>query len=780
MASLVPFASFIALRLSNVRISSEPNRHSSIHPIPSTSDSSVEIQLQHAQIGKRAYLVPPSSSVPFHTSPVDLIANKIQSHLRLHASDGSTSRISTKLTREESDSEVSSLGDSDRHPDSDDESNISDRSIISSRSLTTSEHTTRSFSDDSHSTDSLPSESLPRPRSHQTDLFYEDREIPQPFNVNQHSPTEPESLKSTPSTPTPPELSRPDSTDISVQKLPYLNLQANNTTQETIGSHVRSVNLASLHNDPSKQSAEELFESEGESFSPHNTDHALLISEEPFSNSPRVQVQVLRPMQVRRMPFIFHVLMITCISMIGFGSYAAYDAIAAVQEPLMKDLGLTLPQFGYLYSVYALPNILLVIFGGTLVDKLGAHTVGIATTASVALGALLVAMAPSLGLFGNRGRFAIMLIGRFIFGVGAESSYVVQNSMCVKWFFGDYLATAMSITAAGTRLGSICSFVFAPKLAAQKNYILALWAAVGACVLSVFAVFGYMALRSWAKKSLLADKFDANSLEIDAIPPGLTPRTSPRNMGVEMGTLDDQGDEEDVPLESEDPENGYRSESPPAVRRTLLGVLAAELKQTLQQIRGFSLLFWGCAILLLFTYGITLAFRAVASDAMVDRFFTKTPGSANFAMAIIDITGLISAPLAGWIIDYTLKIGWMTLFGNSLSAVAFVLLLLPFSPYFAMVVLGLSSTVVLAGLYPSIPLITSPELEGLAFGVTSSVINLGNLLINFVAGHALTAGWLYMCLLFIALSLVSVGITLWWIIRDAKSGSPVLNRSTPS
>ena len=477
--------------------------------------------------------------------------------------------------------------------------------------------------------------------------------------------------------------------------------------------------------------------------------------------------------------------MITCISMIGFGSYAAYDAVAAVQEPLMKDLQLSLPQFGFLYSVYALPNIILVIFGGTLVDKLGAHTVGIATTVSIAVGAILVALAPSLGLLGNGGRFAIMLLGRFIFGVGAESSYVVQNSMCVKWFFGDHLATAMSLTAAGTRLGSICSFVFAPKLAAQKNYVLALWAAVGACAVSVLAVFGYMALRTWAKKSLLANTFDAHSLEMDHTMYDTTATSHlRRRLDIELDVLDSEAsqpiplnaDQEEEELDGDDAnEEGMSHMAATQGSRSLFGAF----KLMLKQICGFSTLFWGCAVLLLFTYGITLGFRAVASDSMAERY-SMSPAKVNLAMATIDIIGLIAAPVTGWIIDRTLKMGWTTLFGNILSAVAFLLLVPLISPFLSMVTLGLSSSIVIAALYPSIPLITSPDLEGLAFGVTSSVVNLGNLLINFLAGQALNAGWLYMCLLFIALSLISVAITLWWIIRDARSGNPVLNRGKSS
>jgi MFS family permease len=50
--------------------------------------------------------------------------------------------------------------------------------------------------------------------------------------------------------------------------------------------------------------------------------------------------------------------------------------------------------------------------------------------------------------------FYTMLIGRFVFGIGAESSYVAQDSVIASWFNGQELGLAMGIAASAAGLVS--------------------------------------------------------------------------------------------------------------------------------------------------------------------------------------------------------------------------------------------------------------------------------------------------------------------------------------
>jgi MFS family permease len=500
------------------------------------------------------------------------------------------------------------------------------------------------------------------------------------------------------------------------------------------------------------------------SFLDRNRDTEHLITRDEIE-SPRAHddIQLLRLIHIRSLPYWFHILMITFISLIGLGSYAAYDAVSAVQEELMKDLSLTPSQFGLLYSAYALPNVVLVIFGGTLVTRWGSHVVGLITTGLIAVGAIMVAWAPTMSLLSLKGRFTVMLIGRFIFGVGAESSYVVQNSMCVEWFFGDFLATAMAISAIGTRLGSIGSYALAPKIAVSSSsspqgYTRALWVAAMTCVVSFLAVVGYTILRRYARSSLSSPRPSTSDVTYIELSEHLSNRT-----GMEDPQREDN-------LEYPDRPDSLPQAKPSTMRR-----LWNELKEVLIHIKNFSSLFWGCAVLGAFTYGIVLGFRAVVAEDMANRY-KLSPEKSGLLMASIDITALFASPLIGWLVDWTLKMGWITLIGNSLSVASFLFFMPRISPYAGIILIGLSSATVPAAIYPAVSLLTSNSLEALAFGVMSSVINLSNLALNPLIGYSLQAGWFWMCLFLAFLSLMSVTVSLWWIIKDTKSENPVLDR----
>jgi len=77
----------------------------------------------------------------------------------------------------------------------------------------------------------------------------------------------------------------------------------------------------------------------------------------------------------------------------------------------------------------------------------------------IAAGTIIVAIAPYL-----KYPFAWMLFGRFVFGLGSESSYVAQDTMCVMWFKGRSLALAMGMMGAFERGAEVFTF------AALSNY----------------------------------------------------------------------------------------------------------------------------------------------------------------------------------------------------------------------------------------------------------------------------------------------------------------------
>ena len=92
--------------------------------------------------------------------------------------------------------------------------------------------------------------------------------------------------------------------------------------------------------------------------------------------------------------------------------------------------------YGLLFTVYNLPNMFLPIFGGALTDYFGMGKMTLGFLGFVTLGQFVF----SLGVFQN-GAF-LMIMGRFIFGIGGESINITATTFCIKWFQGNELSFA--------------------------------------------------------------------------------------------------------------------------------------------------------------------------------------------------------------------------------------------------------------------------------------------------------------------------------------------------
>src|SRR5262245_57498950 len=99
------------------------------------------------------------------------------------------------------------------------------------------------------------------------------------------------------------------------------------------------------------------------------------------------------------------------ISVALFGNYYVYDAIAPVADLLQKQLGFTDTQLGTLNAIYSLPNIVMVLVRGIIVDRFGVRLSTLVFASIAFVGAVVTAMSPS---------FPVMAAGRLIFGLGTE------------------------------------------------------------------------------------------------------------------------------------------------------------------------------------------------------------------------------------------------------------------------------------------------------------------------------------------------------------------------
>jgi len=133
------------------------------------------------------------------------------------------------------------------------------------------------------------------------------------------------------------------------------------------------------------------------------------------------------------------------VSLACFGNYYVYDSIGPVADLLQRQLGFSDTQIGLLNAIYSLPNVVLVLIGGIMVDRLGAGRTMFWTSGICFLGAALTAASPA---------FPVMAAGRLLFGVGAETFGIATLAAVTVFFPRRHTALMMGITVGVGRAGS--------------------------------------------------------------------------------------------------------------------------------------------------------------------------------------------------------------------------------------------------------------------------------------------------------------------------------------
>src|SRR6187551_50859 len=144
-------------------------------------------------------------------------------------------------------------------------------------------------------------------------------------------------------------------------------------------------------------------------------------------------------------PAVWRWSVLVAISVAMFGNYYVYDSIAPVADLLQKNLGFTDTQIGTLNAIYSLPNIIVVLIGGVIVDRFGTRLSTLLFAIICSIGALVTALSPA---------FPVMAAGRLIFGLGAESMIVAITVAIGQWFVGRQLGFAFGVNLSIARIGS--------------------------------------------------------------------------------------------------------------------------------------------------------------------------------------------------------------------------------------------------------------------------------------------------------------------------------------
>jgi MFS family permease len=147
-------------------------------------------------------------------------------------------------------------------------------------------------------------------------------------------------------------------------------------------------------------------------------------------------------------PVVFRWTVLVLISLAMFGNYYVYDAVSPVADLLTAQLGFSDSQIGLLNAIYSVPNIVMVLIGGIVIDRIGVKH------ATLLFGVLCLAGA---GLTAATGTLTLMAAGRLVFGIGAESLIVSVTTAIARWFKGKELSFAFGVNLTIARLGSFAA-----------------------------------------------------------------------------------------------------------------------------------------------------------------------------------------------------------------------------------------------------------------------------------------------------------------------------------
>ena len=113
------------------------------------------------------------------------------------------------------------------------------------------------------------------------------------------------------------------------------------------------------------------------------------------------------------------------ISLAMAGDYYIYDSINALERIFIDHLGFSATQFGWLNASYSVAAVATLLFGGIIIDRIGTKKSILAFAVICLLGA---------GITAARGSASVMIAGRTVLGLGAESLIVAVTTALEKYF----------------------------------------------------------------------------------------------------------------------------------------------------------------------------------------------------------------------------------------------------------------------------------------------------------------------------------------------------------
>jgi len=367
------------------------------------------------------------------------------------------------------------------------------------------------------------------------------------------------------------------------------------------------------------------------------------------------------------------------VAFVQAANYYFYDAISPLKRDLEEHFNFTNTDFGLFVSAYSIPNIFLLmcIWGGIILDRLGIRRTGFLFIFMMTGGALLTAYGASeyyrsggLGYSfmnsfwsGYSPELKMMLLGRFFFGLGAETSIVVVSKIIVKWFKGKELAMAFGFKIGIARAGSWAAFYFSPIIASNaSSWNIAIWFAAMLLLIALLAFLVYTL-------------FDLK--------------------------LDKQINK--VKLLSKDE--------------------VFHMNDLIKLVTNRSFIF--VTLLCMTFYSAVFPFQSFSADFILNKFGVLPEMSGKIA-SLLSVGTIFFTPLVGLFVDKKGRSATLMIFGSILIVLvhlSFALTMI--SPIPLMIILGIAFSLVPAAMWPSVAKIVDEKRIGSAFGTMFAIQNLG-------------------------------------------------------
>jgi len=254
--------------------------------------------------------------------------------------------------------------------------------------------------------------------------------------------------------------------------------------------------------------------------------------------------------------------------------------------PLRQHLKETMPQQGnfetkyqLLFSVVLFSGIFLPLIGGIVVDRIGGGICLLVLATSCFVGHIIA----SVGV--QRENWAVLLTGRFIYGLGVECEIVAIQALLTEWFGIKRIGMAMALTVAIAYIGFFTSFLLGPFVANRVDVAFSFW--LGAMVkgVSVIAALFIFVLSRGKRASSQVDETRNSG--------------APRDAEVPAETSDDAREARSI----------LRSQERKASKVCLL---LYSLK--------FNLSFWLLCVSRLIQYSVNLTFYSISSGALLEQY----------------------------------------------------------------------------------------------------------------------------------------------------------------